>query len=172
MKRCMIKNEQNRSKLPIHKNIRKLKSNKVSSECSAYTLAETVTKSVHKSIPFVTELSPIKTKLTSEIISPLKTILKTSSENIRTEVQPLCKYMILEDIPKRQLMEFKLFKEDQVPLITQKITKVSLSDLGYDNDNETDNEQIKNGIKVMEESILKGLKTSKMQINNLYKYRK
>ena len=65
-----------------------------------------------------------------------------------------------------------MFKENKVPLFSQNITKVELTELGNNNDNNTDNEQIKNGVNIIKNNILKELGKYKRNIQNIVKYRK
>ena len=163
-------------KLHVRKNIRKLKSTRKQSACSSHTLPDTLTKSIHNknltpiNSPSMVPMEPYQKPI---LISPLKTLLsKSSGENSRKEFieLPLCGPIQLKNRKTRKLEKFKLFEEKEFPLFSQSITQVSLNEPGYDNDDDTDNEQIRNGIKVMEDSIVEALRDYKERVINISKY--
>ena len=163
-------------KIPIRKNIRKIKSGKKQSACSSHTLPDTLTKSTQNRAtlpPNTPSIFPIQVTQKPVIISSLKTLLARSSTPIIPPAfpeLPLSSQIKLKDRKTRKLEGFKLFREDKLSLFSQRITQVNLNEPGYDNDDDTDNEQIKNGIKVMEDSIIEGLKKYKDKVANLGKF--
>ena len=179
-------NEKSSPSLKTHtrKNIKKIKNSKhvkLYSACSINTLPESKTNSVNEQAIYSMEIKPVNPKKTEKIptvISPLKSILSSTQNISPMEDLPdtsLCHYLLLRDRTKHIIKEFKLFKEDTMPLFSQNLIQASLNTPGYDNDGETDNEQIKNGIKAMEQSIIEGIKSyraKKDEINNIEKYKK
>ena len=110
------------------------------------------------------------------IIPPLQTLLSNSSESLQpsNDYDPsLCEYILLHEQIKKNIQEFKLFRENEIPLFSQNITNVQLNDLGYDNDDDTDNEQIRRGSKLMYDSLTEALSNykEKSDIVNIEKYR-
>jgi len=95
------------------------------------------------------------------IISPLRTILNTSQPTTPNKEPILCEYIKLKD--KNKLKDFKLYKESEVPLFKLKMTKAKLNELGYDNDYETDNEQIENAIKATQKNIKRDLEQHRIR---------
>ena len=106
------------------------------------------------------------------IISPLKEILCKSPVHKPENIEIIqCKYIRLKGEEKGHIEEFKLFNEKEVPLFTQGVTKRSLREHGYDNDAQSDNEQINNGIEFMQNEIKKALKNFKRKnIKNIKKF--
>ena len=88
------------------------------------------------------------------IIPLLQTLLNESSnEPKEREDLSLCNYILLKEKTKEQIKEFKLFEESNVPMFSQNMTNINLNEPGYDNDDETDNEQIRNGSKIIHDAI-------------------
>ena len=108
----------------------------------------------------------------SILISPLKEILNKSPVRVAESREiTQCKYLVLNEQEKGHVQEFKLFKEKDLPLFTQGVTKKKLHDPGYDNDSQTDNEQIKNGIEYTEREMMKALKNYKRKdVRNIKKF--
>ena len=105
----------------------------------------------------------------STIIPSLRAILQNSTKEVVAEPVK-CSYISLEE-EKGSKKEFKLFREKDVPLFTQGLTKILLKDSGYDNDLQTDNEQINNGINLSEHAIKKALRGKRRKdVRNVRKY--
>ena len=164
----------------IHRNIRKLKKNKSTkkySACSQYTLPETLTKSANDKMVYpVSEVLSESMGLIEKptIIPLLQTLLNESSNEPKEREDPsLCNYILLKEKTKEQIKEFKLFEESNVPMFSQNMTNINLNEPGYDNDDETDNEQIRNGSKIIHDAIsdaLRNYKKNKKEVTNIVKY--
>eukprot|EP00826_Nyctotherus_ovalis_P023300 TRINITY_DN1790_c0_g1_i1.p1 TRINITY_DN1790_c0_g1~~TRINITY_DN1790_c0_g1_i1.p1 ORF type:complete len:183 (-),score=12.43 TRINITY_DN1790_c0_g1_i1:152-700(-) len=161
----------------LRKNIRKFKSARKQSACSNRTLPDTLTKSIpSKEVTPPNSPSTVSMQQTQKppIIPSLKALLAVPSPPLfqpSITEPPLCTYIKLKSQKTRKLEGFKLFREDEFPLFSQRMTKVTLNEPGYDNDDNTDNEQIRNGIRVMETNIVEGLRDKGKDIANLSRFK-
>eukprot|EP00826_Nyctotherus_ovalis_P035088 TRINITY_DN297_c0_g1_i4.p1 TRINITY_DN297_c0_g1~~TRINITY_DN297_c0_g1_i4.p1 ORF type:complete len:198 (+),score=31.43 TRINITY_DN297_c0_g1_i4:126-719(+) len=160
----------------IRKFTHKTRSFRKHSACSDHTLPDTLTKSVpNQEIPppFLPSTVPIELNEEPVLISPLKALLSKSPEETSEQnlpELPSCTFLPLKNTKARKLERFKLFKEEEFPLFSQRMTQVPLNEPGYDNDDDTDNEQIKSGTKVMEDSIREGLRKYRKEVVNEGKF--
>ena len=149
----MKNSETNIIEVHRHKYIQKVKK---LSESSARTAPDILTRYDKAHSPCIIQFTDNK----RTVISPLRDILNGVS--IIPEVKREAEKHILLRKGARKRQKFRLYKEKELPLFSQSITQVPLNEPGYDNDSETDNEHIKNGIKVLEESLLEALKNYKV----------
>ena len=98
-------------------------------------------------------LSRLNTK--TSIISPLRSILNKSWRDAKKK-KVECECILLKNGKRKE--RFKLFKEKDMPMFTQEVVKMSLRDFGYDNDAQTDDEQIARTNKLMQSYIRKSIK--------------
>ena len=101
-------------------------------------------------------------KVEPNVISPLKELLEDLPVKLSAKKPPaVCEFITLKTEKKGETERFKLFKESEVPLFTQVVTKVEMNDLGYDNDCQTDNEQINAAIESTQSGIIEALSNNR-----------
>ena len=151
-------------KIPKRKGIRKVKrfeedSVSKQSAISADTLPEAPTEVIpNYQSPISQPINSIKIIKKPVVTPALRSILNGVSITSESKVHKENKHIVLRDGRKgKKRQEFKLYKERDLPLFSQAITQIPLNEPGYDNDDDTDNEQIKNGIRIMEGSIIEAL---------------
>lgn len=112
-----------------------------------------------QTVPSTSIASP---KLKPNVISPLKELLEDQPTKQSTKKRLTTSERIsLKGEKKGEAERFKLFKETEIPLFSQSITRVGLNDPGYDNDCQTDNEQIRSAIESTENDIREALENYK-----------
>ncbi len=151
------------------------------SEC---TLSDTLTKSAYTDVctcASPTQANSIPQPEKSQVIPPLKEILeesitvksKSKKDRQKESSKVLCDYILLPDPGKRKEYEFRRFKEDEVPMFVPKMARVQLNEQGYDNDCQTDDEQIRSAVELMENEItaaLSNYKAQRKEVSNIAKY--